>query len=76
MVKYVVTPQNTECIITIPSNYIGKKVEIVIYALDEVEEKKLPQKNRCRIIAESSPKANTSLSAHIEQVRDEWDRHS
>jgi hypothetical protein len=75
MIKSVVTPQNTEFIITIPSNYIGKKVEILVYALDEIEEKKSPQKKSlsdyCGILSENE---YLSLNAHIEQTRAEWDR--
>lgn len=45
MIKTVAIPQNDNYNIAIPSNYIGKKIEILIYALDEVtEEKTIKQK--------------------------------
>ena len=40
MIKTVVTPQNNNYILTIPADYIGKKVEIILYSLDEVVEEK------------------------------------
>lgn len=40
MIKTVVTPQKNSYNLTIPTNYIGRKVEILLYALDEVSEEK------------------------------------
>ncbi len=45
MIKTVVTPQNSSYNLSIPANYIGKKIEILFYALDEVvEEENLTSK--------------------------------
>lgn len=76
MIKTVVTPQHRQIVINVPSNYVGKKVEILLYALDEVEteRKNAPQKSLsdyCGVLSESDYQ---SLNAHIQQVRSEWDR--
>ena len=40
MIKTIVVLQNNNYTLKIPDNYIGKKIEILMYALDEVEEEK------------------------------------
>lgn len=40
MIKTVAIPQNNSYNLAIPNNYIGKKIEILFYALDEVVEEK------------------------------------
>ena len=38
MVRTILTPQNADIHLSIPKNYIGKKVEVMYYLLDELEE--------------------------------------
>ncbi len=38
MIKTFATPQNDSYNLAIPNNYIGKKIEILFYALDELSE--------------------------------------
>jgi hypothetical protein len=38
MIKTVVIPKKAELNITIPEDYIGKLVEVILYAADEVKE--------------------------------------
>jgi hypothetical protein len=40
MIKTIITPQNNSYSLQIPDNYIGKKVEVLLYTLDEVDEEK------------------------------------
>lgn len=46
MIHTTVTPVNSKVSLEIPQEYIGKKVEVLLYTLEEAEEKKLskPQK--------------------------------
>ncbi len=39
MVRTIVTPSKREVSIQMPKNYIGKKVEVLYYMLDEIEVK-------------------------------------
>lgn len=45
MVRTVITPQQQNISITVPENYIGKQIEVLLYAVDELntEEKRLRQ---------------------------------
>ena len=36
MIKAIAIPQDTTQTLTIPSDYIGKKLEILVYSIDEV----------------------------------------
>jgi hypothetical protein len=45
MVKTIITPQETNYNLVIPINYIGKKVEILLYAIDELTESKNEEKH-------------------------------
>ncbi|MBL0051064.1 MAG: hypothetical protein IPP29_05790 [Bacteroidetes bacterium] len=38
MIKTIVTPQNNSLLLAIPNKYIGKEIEILFYAKEEVIE--------------------------------------
>ncbi|TAH04203.1 MAG: hypothetical protein EAZ15_01340 [Sphingobacteriales bacterium] len=40
MIKTVATPLNNNHNLKIPDNYIGKKIEIIFYAVEEIDEEK------------------------------------
>ncbi|MCU0469881.1 MAG: hypothetical protein MUF58_14900 [Arcicella sp.] len=74
MIKTIVVPQNDSYNLAIPKNYIGKKIEILFYALDEIVEekstisgKKLSEKYRGVL----SKEQGRSLKKHITKMRDE-----
>lgn len=75
MIKTLAIPQNNSYNLAIPNNYIGKKIEIIFYALDEiVEENVKPKKTMadfCGILSDSD---YSSLKEHTEQARTEWNR--
>jgi hypothetical protein len=77
MIHTTVTPLNTQVSLTIPEEYIGKKVEVLLYTLEEAEEKKVAptSKNKPSDYAGSlSPKAADEFLKHVEQSRNEWER--
>lgn len=76
MIKTVVTPQKNSYNLTIPANYIGKKIEILLYALDEVAEEKntTPKKSMADFSGILSDNDYQALKAHTEQARKEWNR--
>jgi len=39
MIRAIITPNNTKLSINIPKNYVGKKIELLYYALDELQTK-------------------------------------
>jgi hypothetical protein len=73
MIKTVVIPQHHQFVLNIPPDYVGRKIEILVYALDEIQEerKDAPKKSLseyCGILSESEYQ---SLNAHIKQTRAE-----
>lgn len=74
MIKTVAIPQNNSYSLNIPNNYIGKKVEILLYSLDEVAEQKAttPKKTMADFSGILSENDYQSLKAHTEQARTEW----
>ena len=76
MIKTLAIPQHNTYNLAIPNNYIGKKIEILFYALDEVVEekplsvvkKKLSDKYRGIL----SKEQGQSLNEHITEMRNEW----
>jgi len=75
MIKTAITPKKNSYNLTIPSKYIGSKIEILFYALDEVTEEKDPSKKSITdfsgILSDTDYQA---LKAHTEQARKEWNR--
>ncbi len=38
MTKTVITPENNSILLSIPKEYVGKKIEVLMYAIDELSE--------------------------------------
>lgn len=76
MKKTFAIPQNNNYNLVIPNNYIGKKIEILFYAHDEIVEKnplpvvKKRLSNKYRGIL--SKEQGQSLNEHIIGMRNEW----
>ena len=75
MIKTIITPQNNSLCIVIPNNYVGKEIEVILYAKDELEEEKIkPKKTLANFTGILSENDYQSLKSHAEQARKEWNR--
>ena len=75
MIKTIVTPQNNRLYLTIPNNYIGREIEVLLYAKDELQEEKVkPKKTLANFAGVLSENDYQSLKSHTEQARKEWNR--
>jgi hypothetical protein len=75
MIKTVITPQNDSYMLTIPQNYIGKKVEVLLYALDELTEKKeVVPKKPSDFFGSLTQEEGDKFQAYISKSREEWNR--
>jgi hypothetical protein len=77
MYKATVTPTNTQ--IFIPNYYVGKKIEVLVYTVDEIttdsnESNSAKRKPSDFVGCISKDKANQMLN-DIDQSRDEWNRN-
>ena len=75
MIKTIVTPQQNNINLAIPNNYIGREIEVLVYATDELEEKKLrPKKTMADFCGVLLDNAYQYLKLHTQQAREEWNR--
>lgn len=75
MIKTIVTPKNNRLYLEIPNKYIGREIEVLLYAKDEIIEEKAKSKKTIAdfsgVLSESDYQ---SLKSHTEQARKEWNR--
>jgi len=75
MIKTILTPQNNNVYLSIPNNYIGKEIEILLYAKEELTTNKPKEKKKFSdfngILSEDDYK---SLKSNSEQAREQWKR--
>jgi hypothetical protein len=75
MIKTIVTPQNNSLYLVIPNNYIGREIEVLLYAKDELDQEKTkPKKTMADFTGVLSEQDYQSLKSHTEQARKEWNR--
>jgi len=74
MVRTVITPRQTDIRLAIPENYIGKKVEVTFFALEELFEDKQPQKTLGDFFGVLAENDFQQLKEITSQARKEWDR--
>jgi hypothetical protein len=78
MIHTTVTPINTEVNLTIPKEYIGKKVEVLLYTLEEAEPNHVvatTKKKPSDYAGSLSSKSAKQFLKYIEQSRNEWERN-
>ncbi len=75
MIKTIVTPKDNNLYLTIPNSYIGRELEVLLYAKDELQEEKLKsQKTLANFTGILSENDYQSLKSHTEKARKEWNR--
>ena len=73
MVKTLVTPQNESYNLSIPKNYIGKKIEILFYAVDEIADIKPAKKSMKDFWGILSDDSALDLQILTEKGRKDWE---
>jgi hypothetical protein len=75
MIKTIITPQNNSINLAIPNSYIGKEIEVLLYAKDElISEEIRTKKTMADFTGILSDSDYQSLKSHTEQARKEWNR--
>ncbi len=72
MIRTSVTPQQAFLNIAIPSNYIGKKVEVLLYAVDEILEDQPKTQTMADFWNSISDETAAKLHNNVNQIREEW----
>ncbi|CAN5590417.1 hypothetical protein BH11BAC3_BH11BAC3_21900 [soil metagenome] len=78
MIRTLVTPQQQNISILVPKNYVGRQIEVLVYAVDELveEEKKSIPNNAAKYKGIFSKEEGEKFNDYIKQARNEWDRGS
>jgi len=74
MVRTIVTPDNTHIELDIPVDYIGKRVEITFFLLDEIDNNS-SKKTMSDFWGILSDKTADELHNQINKSRTEWERN-
>lgn len=77
MVRTSITPAHTDVHISIPQNYVGRKLEVLLYPVDELiteKAEKTAKKKPSDFFGIMSNEEAEKLRQHVEQSRNEWER--
>ncbi len=76
MIRTLITPQQQNISILVPQNYIGKQIEVLLYAVDElIEEEKIAMPNNAaKYKGIFSKEEGEKFNQYLKQARSEWDR--
>jgi hypothetical protein len=76
MIRTLITPENQDVSIHIPENYVGRQIEVLLYAVDELDPQEVPKKK----LKDFKGKLNLtdeqyqSFQTHLKDIRNEWER--
>jgi len=72
MVHTIITPDNTNVKLSIPPNYVGRRIEVLYYPVDELtEEKPITPKNMASFRGALSEEEGIELQEYIKRSRAE-----
>jgi hypothetical protein len=75
MIRTVITPENQDVSIHIPESYIGRQIEVLLYAIDELNEQenlKNKKPSDFRGALNLSDEQYIDFQNHLKDVRNEW----
>jgi hypothetical protein len=76
MVRTVITPEKTDVHLTVPENYIGKEIEVLLYLKEEVNEEQ-PVSDSIKMSSFKgllNEEEASELQEYVKKSRAEWDR--
>lgn len=75
MVKTSIVAHSNNLNVPIPANYIGKELEVLVYAKEEVEmAKKAPRKTAASFKGALTKKEGEEYLKYLKKARSEWER--
>lgn len=75
MIRTIITPANTDLHLAIPEEYVGKKVEVRLFSLEETEEERSSKKSTMAIYKRIlSSETAEKMQKYVNQSRREWER--
>ncbi|KIA91412.1 hypothetical protein OC25_21785 [Pedobacter kyungheensis] len=76
MIRTIITPDKENISIDLPKAYIGKQIEVLVYAVDELNEVKNPKKKHSdfRGSLNLTDQQYKEFQQYIIDSRNEWER--
>ena len=77
MIRTVVIPENQDLSIHVPKNYVGRPIEVLLYAVDELNELERPADKKAsdfRGMLNLTSEQYEDFQSHVKEIRNEWDR--
>jgi len=75
MIRTSITPDKADIVLAIPAEYIGKKLEVLLYAIEEVKEAPAtPAPTMAQFWGILSDESAQALREQSEVSRNEWER--
>ena len=77
MVRTVITPEKQDVSIHIPESYIGRQIEVLLYAVDELNDQddvKKKKPSNFRGTLKLTAEQYQDFQTHLKDIRNEWDR--
>jgi len=76
MIRTLITPDKQNVSIHIPENYIGKQLEVLLYAVDELDEQKITKEKPAdfRGKLNLTDEQYADFQTHLKKIRNEWDK--
>ena len=76
MLKELFIPKKSTYTLTIPTHYIGKRVEVLLYSVDELSENKEPNKKKpSDFFGTLSLPEGEEFQKYVTNSRLEWERN-
>jgi len=72
MIRTVITPSNQTVYFEIPKNYVGKKLEIIAFTIDEATQEPKKKNTMSQFWGVMSKQTAADLHQQIEISRNEW----
>jgi hypothetical protein len=74
MTRTCMIPQQTDILLSIPSKYVGKKIEVLLYSVEEIIEENPPKVTMANFWGKLSDEAAQKLHENVNTIRNEWER--
>ncbi|MEA5259856.1 hypothetical protein VB264_18810 [Arcicella aquatica] len=74
MLRTSIIPQQRDILLSVPQEYVGKKIEVLVYAIEEIVEE-LPKKvTMADFWGKMSDESAQKIHDNIKQMRNEWEQ--
>jgi len=74
MLRTSITPEQRDILLSVPQEYVGKKIEVLMYAIEEIVEE-LPRKvTMADFWGKLSDESAQKIHDNVKQMRNEWEQ--